>query len=154
MRFIGRLALLATTALLASCGAAHHRSVANRGPSCIQRAAAAVAAQTPAIAARHFAAASRAIERAARGELACAAGAERPAERFAARWRAANAFILSAELAHGTGDDTRAIALLRRGYALMHRLRPPRRTADLTRSLIAQRLDGARRDMDGQWVLW
>ena len=48
----------------------------------------------------------------------------------------------------------RAHRLLHEGYAIMHALRPPRNTSALTSSLIADKLDAAKRDMQGQWAYW
>ncbi len=36
----------------------------------------------------------------------------------------------------------------------MHGLRPPRDASAMTSSLIADKLDGARRDLAGQWAYW
>lgn len=111
--------------------------------ACADRAAEIVAANVTAISQRRYGAASRAAEHAASISLACGD-----------RWRAANALIVAAELAHQADDAARAKTLLARGYGIMHALRPPRHATALTSTLMAQRLDTARRDMHGQWAYW
>lgn len=102
-----------------------------------------IAANDSAIARHHYRSASHVAERAARISLGCGD-----------RWRAANALVVAAELAHQAKDQRRAQNLLARGYALMQALHPPRHATALTSTLMAQRLDTARRDMQGQWAYW
>ena len=121
--------------------------------SCDDRATQIVSANVTSITTHHYDQASRMTERAGRLSLACAETGSL-ADRFDARWRAANALVVSAELAHEAHDYKRAHSLLHEGYAIMHSLHPPRHVSELTSTLIAQKLDSARHDMAGQWAYW
>ncbi len=129
------------------------RIVYRHAPACTDRATRTIAENVSAIAARRYALASSAAERAARISLACAA-TDDTAVQFDDRWRAANALVVAAELAHQANNVPRAHKLLHEGYAIMHTLRPPDHTSALTSTLIAQKLDTVRRDMQGQWAYW
>lgn len=136
-----RIALLAAALLPAACS--HPAaSVTHAQVACKERAARAMAANASVIRAHQYSAASHNAERAARISLACGD-----------RWRASNAFVVAAELAHQAKQQRRAHDLLARGYALMHSVHLRNATA-LTSTLMAERLDTARRDMRGQWAYW
>lgn len=139
------------------CGCASHQSAsvnAKHGPSCTDRATQIVETNETTIAAHRYSAASLAAERAARVSLSCAAAESSAAAQFADRWRAANALVVAAELAHQASDAARAHRLLHEGYTIMHALRPPSHVSAVTSTLLAQKLDTARRDMQGEWAYW
>ncbi|HEV3152261.1 MAG TPA: hypothetical protein VGZ02_00495 [Candidatus Baltobacteraceae bacterium] len=148
-----RPALLIALVSLSACSAPVHR-VAERAipPSCAERATAIVAENAGLITSRHYAQASRATEAAARVSLSCKDA--NPARAFSDRWRGANALVVAAELAHEANDIPRAHRLLHEGYSILYSLHPPHRVNDVTSSLIAQKLDGARQDLAGQWAYW
>lgn len=139
-------------AALAACAQAPRAHVVYTASSCIDRATETIAQNVWAIRAHRYAVASAAAEHAARMALSCA-GQDGGARRAQARWRAANALVVSAELAHQANDAVRARRLLREGYGIMHSVRPPRTDA-LTSTLVAQKLDVARRDLQGRWSSW
>jgi|GEM_PF-6032851 len=140
---------------LCSCAARPNTHVTyHRSSDCTERATNIIAANVSTIAAHRYADASRAAESAARIALSCASAEESPATRFDNRWRAANALVVAAELAHQAKDVQRAHRLLHEGYTVMHTLRPPDHLSALTSTLIAQKMDTARRDMNGQWAAW
>lgn len=139
-----RAAIIAAALLLTACSSQPAMQTAQRERgSCTDRATSMIASNGTAIAEHRYRAASRVAERAARISLGCGD-----------RWRAANALVVAAELAHQAKDQQRAQNLLARGYALMQALHPPRHATALTSTLMAQRLDTARRDMQGQWAYW
>jgi hypothetical protein len=141
-------------AVLSACAQHTPTHVVNaRAAQCTARATSLIAANVSVIAQHHYSAASRAAERAARISLACVA-TDSTIVQFDDRWRAANAFVVAAELAHQANDQLRARRLLHEGYNIMHALRPPDHVSALTSTLIAQKLDTARRDLHGQWVYW
>jgi spore coat protein U-like protein len=144
MGILVRTALIAGALMLAAC-AQQHPAQMQKTPrlACTDRATEIVAANVGAISQHRYGEASRAAERAASISLACGD-----------RWRAANALIVAAELAHQANDATRAKRLLAHGYKIVHTLRPPRHATALTSMLMAQTLDTARRDMHGQWAYW
>jgi hypothetical protein len=151
-----RSAVVLSVIGLAACShssAGHSVSTAST-TACASRATQIIAQNVDAITARHYVQASQAAERAARVSLSCAAAERSPVQRFSDRWRGANALVVSAELAHQANQPARAHALLHEGYSIMHDLRPPHRMSDLTSALIAEKLDGALRDMRGQWSYW
>lgn len=148
---------LAAIGIAALCACTQHPTahiVYSRTGKCADRATNVVAANVAVIAAHEYASASQATESAARIALGCAAKDGSPAGQFGDRWRAANALVVAAELAHRANDIPRAHRLLREGYGVMHALRPPERVSPLTSTLIAQELDSAERDMHGQWAAW
>lgn len=120
---------------------------------CSDRATQIIAQNVNAVAHHRYAEASAAAERAARASFSCASVAP-PGESFSDKWRGANELVVAAELAHQASDDARAHRLLHEGYAIMHALRPPRGASAMTSSLIADKLDSARRDLAGQWAYW
>jgi hypothetical protein len=126
----------------------------NGASSCADRGTQLIAANVSAIAVHRYADASQAAERAARIALTCASREGSAAVQFGDRWRAANALVVAAELAHQANDLPRAHHLLHEGYAVMHTLRPPDHLSPLTSTLIAQQLDTARRDLHGEWAAW
>lgn len=144
MRFLVCTVLIAGALALAACAQQRPAPVKDAPKAaCTDRATKIVAANVSAISQHRYGAASRAAEHAASISLACGD-----------RWRAANALIVAAELAHQASDAARAKRLLAHGYALMHALHPPQHATALTSTLMAQRLDTARRDMHGQWAYW
>ncbi len=154
MVYFSRVALVFT--LVALCACARHASTPisqGYSASCADRATSTIAANVWTIAKHRYGEASRAAEQAARISLACADDGS-AATQFADRWRAANALVVAAELAHQANDPARAHRLLHEGYAIMHSLRPPEHVSALTSTLIAQKLDTARRDLHGQWAYW
>ena len=124
-------------AMLAGC-ASHTNRVA-----CNDRVAAMMASNDAAIRAHKYTQASRTAETAARLSMHCDD-----------RWRAANAFKVAAELAHQNGDTVRAQVLLHQSFSLMRGLRKTVKWNDITATLLAQRLDSARKEMNGQWAYW
>lgn len=139
-----RAAFIAAALLLTACSSHPAAQIAQHGHGvCTARATDMIAANGTAIAEHRYRAASHVAERAARISLGCGD-----------RWRAANALVVAAELAHQAKDQQRAQDLLARGYALMQALHPPRHATALTSTLMAQRLDTMRRDMQGQWAYW
>lgn len=138
---------------LAGCAQPTVRHLSDAGAPCGERATQIIAQNVNTIAHHRYAQASAAAERAARASLSCGSGAPR-ADAFADKWRGANELVVAAELAHQASDDARAHRLLHEGYAIMHGLRPPRDASAMTSSLIADKLDGARRDLAGQWAYW
>lgn len=149
-------AVLATALLaLVACSAVRvqHRT-AQIDTACSQRATQLIARNVDSISSRRYDAASRAAEQAARISLRCAATESTGAQRFTDRWRGANALVVAAELAHQAADQPRAHRLLAEGYTIMHTLQPPAHISALTSTLISQTLDGARRDLRGQWSYW
>jgi hypothetical protein len=151
-----RFALCFAVIGLVACSqapAVHTTSTAAAARSCSDRATQIVAQNVGAITDHRYGDASIAAERAARVSLNCAQTDE-PAQRFGDRWRGANALVVAAELAHQGSDDARAHRLLHEGYAIMRQLRPPHHVSSITSTLIAEKLDTARRDMQGQWAYW
>lgn len=149
-------AVLATALLtLVACAAERpiHRT-AQIDTACSQRATQLIARNVDTISTHRYDAASRAAEEAARISLRCAATESAGTERFADRWRGANALVVAAELAHQAAEHARAQHLLAEGYGIMHGLQPPAHVSALTSTLISQTLDGARRDLRGQWSYW
>ncbi|HZZ66521.1 MAG TPA: hypothetical protein VFE17_13525, partial [Candidatus Baltobacteraceae bacterium] len=140
--FLRACAVILASAL-AACAHAPRTHVVYSASSCIDRATDTFAQNVWAIRAHRYAEASTAAEDAARMALTCANKAT-GSSRTQARWRAANALVVSAELAHQAKDTGRARRLLREGYAIMHSVRPPRTDA-FTSTLVAQKLDVARR---------
>lgn len=139
-----RAAIIAAALLLTACASQPAVQTAQReSGSCTDRATKMIAANDTAIAEHRYRVASHVAERAARISLGCGDN-----------WRAANALVVAAELAHQAKDHERAQNLLARGYALMQALHLPRHATALTSTLMAQRLDTARRDMQGQWAYW
>lgn len=138
-----RFAPVAAMVALSACAQAPAHVRITVAQPCRARAATLVAANVPAISHHRYLTASRAAERAAAISLSCGD-----------RWRAANALVVAAELAHQSHQPARAQRLLQRGYAIMHALLPPRHATALTSTLMAQRLDTAKRDMQGQWAYW
>lgn len=132
--------------LFSACSSPPARHVANTTPpsqhSC-STATTIIASNDSLIAARRYAQASRNAERAGRLELACGD-----------RWRAANALIVAAELAHQQGDLPRARNLVHEGFALMRALRPDKDTQSVNSALLAQQLSSAQRDIRGEWTFW
>jgi hypothetical protein len=122
--------------------------------ACGQRATQLIARNVDAISSHQYDAASRAAEQAARISLRCAVTESTLTQRFTDRWRGANALVVAAELAHQAADQPRAARLLAEGYGIMHALQPPAHVSALTSTLISQTLDGARRDLRGQWAYW
>ncbi len=102
-----------------------------------------MAANDAAVREHRYAQASATAERAARISLACGD-----------RWRAANALIVAAELAHQSGNAARARGLVHEGFGIMRALRRTIDANDVDSTLLAEKLDGARRDMQGRWVYW
>ena len=147
--------LLCAICFLVACAAPRQQFSATRADavSCDDRATQIISANVTSITTHHYDQASRMTERAGRLSLACAAAGSQ-ADRFGARWRASNALVVAAELAHEAHDYKRAHSLLHEGYAIMHALHPPRHVSELTSTLIAQKLDSARHDMAGQWAYW
>lgn len=139
-----RAAFIAAALLLTACSSHSAVQIAQHGHgACTDRATNMIAANGAAISEHRYRVASHVAERAARISLGCGD-----------RWRAANALVVAAELAHQAKDQQRAHDLLARGYALMQALHPPRHATALTSTLMAQRLDTMRRDMQGQWAYW
>jgi hypothetical protein len=124
------------------------------GLPCGARATQIIAQNVTSITQHRYRDASSAAERAARVSLACAASESSSPQAFSDKWRGANELVVAAELAHQAADEARAHRLLHEGYSIMHVLRPPRNASALTSSLIADKLDAARRDLHGQWALW
>lgn len=154
MLYVKTALVFAICFLIACAASPQHASVASADKaSCDDRATQIVSANVTSITTHHYDQASRMTERAGRLSLACASTGSQ-ADRFGARWRAANALVVAAELAHEAKDYKRAHSLLHEGYAIMHSLRPPRHVSELTSTLIAQKLDSARHDMAGQWAYW
>jgi spore coat protein U-like protein len=144
MAMLVRTALIAGALALGACAQQQPAQVQKTPKTaCIDRATRIVAANVTAISLHRYGAASRAAEHAASISLSCGD-----------RWRAANALVVAAELAHQADDAPRAERLLAHGYSIMHALRPPRHATALTSTLMAERLDTARRDMHGQWAYW
>jgi hypothetical protein len=149
--------MVAAFGVLALCACAQRPAVHityKHDSDCATRATSLIAANVATIGAHRYAQASQAAESAARIALGCAAAEESAAAQFGDRWRAANALVVAAELAHQANDVQRAHRLLHEGYAVMHALRPPDHLSPLTSTLIAQKLDTARRDMNGEWAAW
>ena len=147
-------ALFAVAVALNACSEApveHH--TADAVTPCSQRASLVAAQNVDAISARRYALASHVAETSARISLVCATH-ESPSARFADRWRAANALVVAAELAHQGSQSDRARRLLAEGYHIMNTLRPPAHVSDLTSTLISQTRAGAERDMRGHWLYW
>lgn len=153
MVFLFRIALLTGIFAIAGCSQPTVRHLSDARVPCGERATQIIAQNVNTISHHRYAAASDAAERAARASLACASNAP-AAEAFSDKWRGANELVVAAELAHQASNDARAHRLLHEGYAIMHGLRPPRDTSAMTSSLIADKLDGARRDLAGQWAYW
>ncbi len=115
--------------------------MAARPPSACTDTGALMAANSHVISEHLYAQASQNAEHAARTALSCGD-----------RWRAANALIVAAELAHQHGDYTRARTLVHEGFGLMRTLRPAQKT--VSSALLAQQIHSAKRDMNGQWTYW
>lgn len=142
---------------LGMAGCAHAPAVQQVSASelpCGDRATQIIARNVTSILHRQYRNASVVAERAARASLACASSESSRAQAFSDKWRGANELVVAAELAHQASDDRRAADLLHEGYAVMHALRPPHDTNAMTSSLIADKLDAARRDMSGHWAYW
>lgn len=149
-----RIAAALAAAGLTACGAAPaHRRITTLNTPCSERAVQIIARNVDTIASHRYAQASLAAEQAARMSLGCAAH-ESPAQRFNDRWRGANALVVAAELAHQAAQEQRANRLLAQGYRIMHALQPPTHVSALTSTLISQTLDGAKRDLRGEWLYW
>lgn len=143
MKSLFRICLLSAAAALTACAhISHTGAVAQTRGACADKASQIIAGNEAAIAEHHYGRASRAAESAAGVSLSCGD-----------RWRAANALVVAAELAHQANELARAHRLLAQGYALMHTVHLRHATA-LTAALLSQRLDTARRDMRGQWAYW
>ena len=149
-----RNTFLASILAVAGCAHPQVQHVSAARIACSQRATQIIAQNVTAITQHRYRAASAAAERAARASLECAARETSSADAFSDKWRGANELVVSAELAHQGSNERRAHRLLHEGYAIMHALRPPRNASVLTSSLIADKLDGARRDLRGQWAYW
>jgi hypothetical protein len=154
MTYLIRTVLIAGVVGMAGCAHAPDRHITAADLPCGDRATQIIAQNVTSIAEHRYRDASVAAERAARTSLACAASESSTPQAFSDRWRGANELVVSAELAHQAADETRAHRLLHEGYSIMHALRPPRNASALTSSLIADKLDAARRDLQGQWGLW
>jgi hypothetical protein len=139
---------------LCACAQRPAQVSSNHNFDCAARATQLIAANVATIASHRYAQASQAAESAARIALGCAAAENSATAQFGDRWRAANALVVAAELAHQANDVRHAHRLLHEGYAVMHALRPPDHLSPLTSTLIAQKLDTARRDMHGEWAAW
>ena len=132
----------------------HRLSSAKTDMPCEQRATQIIAANVTAIESHRYRDASLAAEQAARASLKCASSDTAASDRFSDDWRGTNALVVSAELAHQASDNARARRLLHEGFAIMHELRPPHHVSELTSALIAEKLDTARRDLQGEWAYW
>lgn len=154
MVYVIRNVFIAGVISMAGCTQAPVQQHLSSAPiPCGDRATQIIAQNVTAITEHRYRDASVAAERAARASLACASS-ESAHESFSDKWRGANELVVSAELAHQASDEARAHRLLHEGYAIMHALHPPRNASALTSSLIADKLDAARRDMHGQWAYW
>jgi hypothetical protein len=154
MAYLIRAAFLAGVIGMAGCSHATAQHLSATAVPCGERATQIIAQNVTSITRHRYGDASIAAERAARASLACAASETSPVQAFNDKWRGANELVVAAELAHQAADETRAHRLLHEGYTVMHALRPPRNASPLTSSLIADKLDAARRDMHGQWAYW
>jgi hypothetical protein len=154
MTYLVRTVLLAAVVGMTGCAHAPVQHLSSAGLPCGDRATQIIARNVTSITEHRYRDASVAAERAARTSLACAASEGTTQQAFSDKWRGANELVVSAELAHQASDETRAHRLLHEGYAIMHALRPPRNASALTSSLIADKLDAARRDLHGQWAYW
>ena len=139
---------------MAGCSHAPVQNLSAAGIPCGERATQIIAKNVTSILQHRYSDASAVAERAARASLACASMESSPVQSFSDKWRGANELVVAAELAHQAADEKRAQNLLHEGYGIMHTLRPPRETNAMTSSLIADKLDAARRDMNGQWAYW
>ncbi len=151
-----RIAVLAALVGVSGC-AAHvdqKRTAATFNTPCGERAVQAIARNVDSISSHRYADASRAAEQSARISLHCANTEGSTAQRFNDRWRAANALVVAAELAHQASQQQRANRLLAEGYGIMHALQPPAHVSALTSTLLSQTRDGAERDRRGQWSYW
>lgn len=153
MSYMIRAVLFAGALSIVGCSQAPVQHLSAARVPCSEQATQIIAHNVTAITGHRYRDASNAAERAARASLACAAG-DPPVDAFNDKWRGANELVVSAELAHQGADEARAHRLLHEGYAIMHSLRPPRSTSAMTSSLIADKLDGARRDLSGHWAYW
>jgi hypothetical protein len=153
MHILYRLAVLCALAAFAGCARPVEHVAAAKAP-CGANAIAIVAANVRAAAREGFGTASERIERAARISLSCAPQTRSNQQAFQDRWRGANALILSAEFAHQAAENGRAGRLLHEGYAIMRELRPPVHVGTLTSTLLAERLESARHEMQGRWIYW
>jgi hypothetical protein len=154
MAHLIRTALIAGAISMAGCSHATSQHLSAVGLPCGERATQIIAQNVTSITQHRYRDASSAAERAARASFSCAASEKSTPQAFNDKWRGANELVVAAELAHQASDETRAHRLLHEGYAVMHNLRPPRNASALTSSLIADKLDAARRDMQGQWAYW
>lgn len=153
MAYSIRNVFIAGVISVAGCTQAPVQHASNAQIPCGERATQIIAQNVTAITERRYRDASLAAERAARASFACSKSEPAQAS-FSDKWRGANELVVSAELAHQGADEPRAHRLLQEGYAIMHALHPPRNASALTSSLIADKLDAARRDMNGQWAYW
>jgi hypothetical protein len=153
MSYLIRTVLIAAVVGMVGCAHANTQRLSAAVLPCGERATQIIARNVTSITQHRYGDASVAAERAARVSLACASTEPSP-QAFSDKWRGANELVVSAELAHQAADEPRAHRLLHEGYAIMHSLRPPRNASALTSSLIADKLDAARRDLHGQWALW
>lgn len=154
MAYIIRTALIAGVIGLTGCAHSNVQHVSSAAIPCGERATQIIAQNVTSITEHRYRDASVAAERAARASIACAASEKSTPQAFSDKWRGANELVVSAELAHQATDEMRAHRLLHEGYALMHGLRPPKNASALTSSLIADKLDAAKRDLQGQWAYW
>lgn len=153
MSYMIRAVVLAGALGIVGCAQTPVRHLSAARIPCSERATQIIAQNVTAITEHRYRDASAAAENAARASLSCAS-ADTPVQAFGDKWRGANELVVSAELAHQASDEARAHRLLHEGYAIMHGLRPPRSTSAMTSSLIADKLDGARRDLSGHWAYW
>jgi hypothetical protein len=154
MTYLIRTVLIAGVVGMAGCAHTTAQHLTEAGVPCGERATQIIAQNVTSITEHRYRDASVAAEHAARVSLACAASEASTPQAFGDKWRGANELVVSAELAHQAADEGRAHRLLHEGYTIMHSLRPPRNASALTSSLIADKLDAARRDLQGQWALW
>jgi hypothetical protein len=154
MAYLIRAAFIAGVITMAGCSHSTAQHLSASEVPCGERATQIIAQNVTSITQHRYGDASVAAERAARASLSCAASETSSPQSFNDKWRGANELVVAAELAHQASDETRAHRLLHEGYAIMHGLRPPRNTSALTSSLIADKLDAARRDLQGQWAYW
>ncbi len=154
MAYLIRTVLVAGAISMAGCSHALSPHLSAAGIPCGDRATQIIAQNVTSITQHRYRDASHAAERAARASLACATSELSAPQAFSDKWRGANELVVAAELAHQAADETRAHRLLHEGYTVMHALRPPRNASALTSSLIADKLDAAKRDMQGQWAYW
>jgi hypothetical protein len=154
MTYLIRTVFIAGVVAMSGCTHAPVLHLSAGGIPCGDRATQIIAQNVTSITDRRYGDASIAAERAARVSLACAGSESSRSRAFSDKWRGANELVVSAELAHQAANETRAHRLLHEGYTIMHALRPPRNASALTSSLIADKLDAARRDLQGQWAYW